>query len=661
MTMADADLRNLAANTIRALSIDAVNAANSGHPGAPMGLADIAVVLWKDILRFDPTRPDWADRDRFVLSNGHASMLLYSVLHLSGYDLPIEELKNFRQLGSKTPGHPEYGITPGVETTTGPLGQGFANAVGFALATRMKKARFNGKGGFNPISHRVYCIMGDGCMMEGITGEAASFAGHLGLGELIAIYDDNQITIDGSTDLTFTEDVEARYRAYGWHTLRVDGHDQAAIKEAIEAAQKVEDQPSLILAKTHIGYGSPNRQDTAKAHGEPLGADEGKLAKEKLGWTGELFEVPAEVKKFFGDAAALGKGERERWDERMAKWSGEHEDLMPAWNGGAVEGLDAAVAEALAEAKGATRAMSGQAINAIATRVPGLVGGSADLAGSNKSLINDKSMIGTEEFTGRNISYGVREHAMAAMTNGLALYGGFVPFGATFLTFSDYMRPAVRLSALMKIRALQVFTHDSIGLGEDGPTHQAVEHVWALRLIPGLYVWRPADGLETAMAWTYAVQGGEPAPHALIFTRQNVAKLERPSGFAAADIHRGGYVLSDREDAKAVLIATGSEVGLAVDAAKVLEGQGVPVRVVSMPCLERFLEQDASYRDAVLPPALKRCAIEAGRSTPWAIVVGTDGLACGVDTFGESAPYEEIYAHFGLTPDKIAARVAAWV
>ncbi|MEQ9503717.1 MAG: transketolase [Deltaproteobacteria bacterium] len=659
--MTDADLRNLAANTIRALSIDGVNAANSGHPGAPMGLADIATVLWKDILRFDPKNPDWADRDRFVLSNGHASMLLYSVLHLTGYDLPLQQLKDFRQLGSKTPGHPEYGLTPGVETTTGPLGQGFANAVGFALATRMAKARYNGKGGFDPISHRVYCIMGDGCMMEGITSEAASMAGHLGLGELIAIYDDNQITIDGSTDITFTEEVEARYQAYGWHTLRVDGHDQAAIKDAIEAAQKVEDKPSLILAKTHIGYGSPNRQDKAKAHGEPLGDEEGRLTKEKLGWTGGLFEVPDDVRKFFADAAALGTGDRERWDERMSKWRGEHEDLAAAWDGGAVADLDEAVTAALADAKGATRAMSGQAINAIAPKVAGLVGGSADLAGSNKSLIKDTTMVATNDFAGRNISFGVREHAMAAITNGLALYGGFVPFGATFLTFSDYMRPAVRLSALMKIRALQVFTHDSIGLGEDGPTHQAVEHLWALRMIPGLYVWRPADGVETAMAWTYAVQGGEPAPHALVFTRQSVAKLERADGFATTDVHKGGYVLKDREGAKAAIIATGSEVGLAVDAANALEAKGVPVRVVSMPCVERFLEQDAAYQASVLPPGMKRAAVEAGRSTPWKILTGLDGLEFGVDSFGESAPYEEVYAHFGLTPEDIAEKIAAWI
>nr|XP_061798006.1 transketolase 2-like [Nerophis lumbriciformis] len=657
------EIRNLAANTIRALAIDAVNAANSGHPGAPMGLADIATVLWADILRYDPAAPDWADRDRFVLSNGHGSMLLYAMLHLSGYDLSIDDLKNFRKLKSKTPGHPEYGITAGVETTTGPLGQGFANAVGLAVAERMAKARFNGQG-FDPITHRIYGILGDGCMMEGVTSEAASLAGHLGLGELIFIYDDNQISIDGSTEITFTEDVEKRFEAYGWHTLRVDGHDQPALKATIETAQGVTDRPTLILAKTHIGFGSPNRQDKAKAHGEPLGADEGQLTKENLGYTHAPFEVDESVRAFFGAAAKRGAQAHAAWKTSVAAWRTANADAATAWDahfgGEKIANLDEEIVDALADAKGATRKMSGAAINAIAAHVPGLIGGSADLAGSNKSTINGAGFLSGEDASGRNIHFGIREHAMASMVNGMALYGGFVPFGATFLTFSDYMRPALRLSALMKIRALQVFTHDSIGLGEDGPTHQAVEQIWALRLIPGLYVWRPADGVETAMAWTYAVQGGEPAPHSLVFTRQSVAQLERGADFSASDVHRGGYVLADRPNATVAIMATGSEVGLAVDAAAKLAERGINARVVSMPCLDLFLEQDDGYREQVLPRDMKKASVEAGRSGPWAMVTGIDGLNLGVDAFGESAPHEDVYEHFGLTPEAVADRIATW-
>ncbi|MBK6684292.1 MAG: transketolase [Deltaproteobacteria bacterium] len=663
MSEITADLRKLAANTLRALAIDAVNQADSGHPGAPMGLADIAVVLFGEILRYDPSRPDWLDRDRFVLSNGHASMLLYGALHLSGYGLSLDDLKHFRQLKSKTPGHPEFGHTPGVETTTGPLGQGFANAVGFALGARMMKARFNGKG-FSPFSHRVYGILGDGCMMEGVASEAASIAGHLGLGELVFLYDDNGITIDGQTNITFTEDVEKRFLAYGWHTLRVDGHDQLAVKQAIREAEKIEDRPSLILAKTHIGYGSPNRQDKSKAHGEPLGPDEGKLAKEKLGWTGAPFEVPAEVRAFFGKQAAAGKVAREAWEKNLAAWKLEQPELAKLWDGHFARKPGGAWKTALAAlqgAKGATRAMSGTAINALAKEIPGLVGGSADLAGSTKNTIAGSGHVGPSDFTGRNLHFGVREHGMASIVNGLALYGGFVPFGATFLAFADYNRPALRLSALMKIRALEIFTHDSIGLGEDGPTHQPVEQLWALRVIPGYHVWRPADGVETAMAWAYAAEEGAPAPHALVFTRQNVAALTRPEGFDPQLVWKGGYVLQDAPGAQAVLIATGSEVGLAVAVAAKLAAAGKPVRVVSMPCLERFLAQDSAYQASVLPPGSKRCSIEAGRTGPWKMLTGLDGLNLGVDTFGESAPYEQVYDHFGLSPDKVVASVEGWL
>lgn len=661
MTELDPNLRQLCANTIRALSIDAVDAANSGHPGAPMGLADIATVLWTEVLRFDPTDPKWPNRDRFVLSNGHGSMLLYSVLHLAGYDLPLDELKRFRQLGSKTPGHPEYGITPGVETTTGPLGQGFANAVGFALATRMAKARFNGRGDFDPIDHHVYGILGDGCVMEGVTSEAASLAGHWGLGELVFVYDDNGISIDGSTDLALSEDVEKRYQAYGWHTLRVDGHDQRAVKAALEEGRSVTDRPTLILAKTHIGFGSPNRQDTAGVHGSPLGAEEAKLTKEKLGWTYPPFTVPAEVKAAFTAAADRGRAAHAAWQDGLTKWKAAQPDAAQlwasTWERTSVD-LSEAALEALADAKGATRGMSGAAINALAPRMPALIGGSADLTGSNKTDIKGAARV-HDQMSGRYVHFGVREHAMGSITNGLALYGPFVPYDATFLVFSDYMRPPLRLSALMKLRTLHVYTHDSIGLGEDGPTHQAVEHLWALRLIPGMCVWRPADGIETAMAWAYSVGQGDEMPHALVFSRQSVAKLERPAGFSPKDVWRGGYVVKDADKPRVVLMATGTEVGLAVEVAARLDKAGFAARAVSMPCVERFMAQDPEYRSAVLPTDALKVSIEAGRTGPWQMLTGTDGLNLGVDTFGESGPYEEVYAHFGLTPDAVFDRIQA--
>lgn len=662
--MIDDSLRKLAANTIRALAIDAVNKANSGHPGAPMGLADIATVLWGEVMRFDPDDPEWANRDRFVLSNGHASMLLYSALHLSGYALSIEDLKQFRQLKSKTPGHPEYGMAPGVETTTGPLGQGFANGVGFALGARMAKARFN-KGGFSPIDHYVYGILGDGCVMEGISHEAASLAGHLGLGEIIYLYDDNNVTIDGKAEVSMTEDVEKRFQAYGWHTLKIDGHDQAAIKQAIDEGKKVTDRPTLILAKTHIGFGSPNRQDSSKAHGEPLGDEEAKLAKEKLGWTLPPFEVPNEVRAFFKAAADRGRAAHKEWSQQLADWKIKNSEIGASWDAhwdhSAPPELDTAVLAKLKGAKGATRAMSGTAIAAIAEKMPALIGGSADLAVSNKSIIKDSPHVSKKDFSGRNIHYGVREHAMAAITNGLALYGAFIPFGATFLTFSDYMRPSVRLSALMKIRALQVFTHDSVYLGEDGPTHQPIEHAWALRLIPNLTVWRPADGLETAMAWSYAVGQGEPSPHALLFTRQNIDPFVYPEGFDARSVWKGGYVLSDRPGASVVIVATGSEVGTVMLAAEELAKRNVVARVVSMPSVERFRAQDRGYRESVLPPAMKKVTVELGRTEYWSTVTGSGALHLGIDTFGESAPAEAIAEHLRLTPAGIASSIVAWL
>jgi transketolase len=657
--------RNLAANAIRALAIDATNAANSGHPGAPMGLADIGVVLFADVLRFDPDDPGWPNRDRLVLSNGHASMWLYSLLHLAGYDLPVEELKRFRQLGSKTPGHPEYGLTPGVETTTGPLGQGFGNAVGLALGARMAKARFNNDASNHLLfSHRVYCVLGDGCMMEGISGEAASLAGHLGLSELVAIYDDNGITIDGSTDIAFTEDVEARFVAYGWNVLRVDGHDQEAIRATFKQAQAEQAKPTLIIARTHIGFGSPGRQDSPKAHGEPLGAEEGARTKQALGWSGAPFEVPEVARDVFRPARERGAAERASWYAQLESRRATDQDFSHLWQSywsssddKENQSLVEAALSATRDASGATRSLGNLALNALAKVIPSLVGGSADLAASNKTVIKDSAFVDAQSGIGRNIHFGVREHAMGAVVNGLALYGAFLPFGATFLTFSDYMRPAIRLSALMRLRSLWVFTHDSIGLGEDGPTHQPIEHLWALRLIPGLTVWRPADGIETAMSWTYAAREGLSSPHALILSRQDVVKLSRPEDFDPATIWRGGYVLVEAELPKVVIMATGTEVGLALEVSSVLNDRNIGVRVVSMPSVERFLAQEASYRAQILPKDVLTVSIEAGRTGPWKMFTGTEGLQFGVDTFGESAPIADLYAHFGLTADAIADRI----
>ncbi|MCC7386708.1 MAG: transketolase [Deltaproteobacteria bacterium] len=660
--MTPTELHRLAANTLRALAIDAINAADSGHPGAPMGMADIAVVLWTEMLRFDPTAPRWINRDRFVLSNGHASMLLYGLLHLAGFELSIDELKRFRQIGSKTPGHPEYGPTPGVETTTGPLGQGFSNGVGMAIGARLARGQFGGKG-FEPIDHQIYGFCGDGCLMEGITSEAASIAGHLGLGELVYVYDDNRISIDGSTEITFTEDVEKRFLAYGWQVLRTDGHDPAAIRDALRAGRAERAKPTLIMARTHIGYGSPHRQDTAEAHGSPLGAEEAVATKEKLGWKYGPFEVPQEVRALFKATASAGQRAHAEWERDLSAWRSANPELGQAFDaftgGRRPADLYRDVLKATGNEKTATRNASGKAINAIAAKLPWLVGGNADLAASTKALIKGSGYLSKKE-AARNIAFGVREHAMGAIVNGLAVYGGFVPYGATFLTFSDYMRGSIRLAAVMKVRSLFIFTHDSIYLGEDGPTHQAVEHLWALRLIPGLDVWRPADGMETAMAWSYAVAEGEDHPHALCFTRQNVPPLAQADGFDPRTVWKGAYVLRDRPGAQVVLVATGSEVHVALEAAQTLEGQGVAARVVSMPSLERFLAQDAAYRSSVLPAGLPRVTLELGRTAPWASIAGLDGLCLGVDRFGESGPYEQLAEHFGMTPKRVAERVGAW-
>ena len=660
-----AEQRNLAANSIRALAIDATNKADSGHPGAPMGLADIAVVLWGEVMRYDPAQPNWPDRDRFILSNGHASMLLYSVLHLAGYDLSMDELINFRQFGSKTPGHPEYGHTPGVETTTGPLGQGFANGIGMAIAARMTKARVGVHEGFSPVSHRIYGICGDGCLMEGVAHEAASIAGHLGLGEIVYVYDDNSITIDGNTNITFTENVPQRFEALGWHVLHCDGHDQAAVKAALQQGAAETARPTLIVAKTHIGFGSPKVQDTASAHGSPLGEDEAAVTKAKLGWTYGPFEVPDDARALFAAAARRGEQVRTKWEANMATFRANNAAGAAAWDGlltheASQATIGAALAAVTPASKKAARALSGSVLNAVAKVVPGLVGGSADLAGSNKTTLKDTGFVATEDFGGRNLHFGVREHGMGAIVNGMALYGGYVPYGATFLTFSDYMRPSIRLAALMKIRSLFVFTHESVYLGEDGPTHQSVEHTMALRLIPGLNVWRPADGVECAMAWAYAVERGDPAPHCLLFTRQDVTPLNRSDDFEPTTVFRGGYVLKDADKAACTIIATGSEVELAVDAAALLAIDGIATRVVSMPCMERFNAQDDAYKNAVLGDA-PRVSVELGRTFGWSTLTGANGLNLGLDQFGDSAPAGVLREHYGMTPDKVSSKIRAWL
>lgn len=653
----------LAANAIRALAIDAVNRASSGHPGAPMGLADIATVLWAETLRYDPEDPDWPDRDRFVLSNGHACMLQYAALHLSGYDLSIDDLKAFRQLHSRTPGHPEYRLTPGVEVTTGPLGQGFANAVGMAIGRRLLGARFPEADGFQPFSHRIYGILGDGCVMEGISSEAASLAGHLGLGELIFFFDDNGISIDGDVGLAMSEDVEMRFSAQGWHTQRIDGHDPSQIRSALAAAQRDTERPSLILAKTRIGYGSPNKEGTGAVHGEALGEEEGRLAKERLGWNHPPFEIPREVYAAFGRQADAGRQAHRTWAEQLAAYLRDpnREQAWRAQFEGPVRLDIEKVLAAVPKKKEATRKLSHAALNAIAAQTPRLIGGSADLTGSNKSKMDEHGVIQKGQFTGRNLHFGVREHAMAAAVNGLARYGGFVPYGATFLTFSDYMRNSVRLSALMKVRAIEVYTHDSIGLGEDGPTHQPIEHLWSLRMIPFLSVWRPADGVETAMAWAYAVSEGEDQPHALVFSRQSSETFERPSSFTPRDVWKGAYIVRKPDGEQAVIVATGTEVALAVAAADLLAERGRPIRVISMPCVERYLAQDEPTKADLFPPELPRIALEAGQTLGWYTIIGPKGLAIGVETFGESAPAPDVYRHFGLTPDGIADRIEAYL
>ena len=654
------ETHKLAANTIRGLAMDAVQKAGNGHPGMPMGMADVAVVLWSHFLQHSPQDPQWPNRDRFVLSAGHGSILLYSLLHLAGYDLPMSELQNLRQWGSKTPGHPEVGHTPGVETTTGPLGQGMANAVGMALAERWLAVRFN-RPDFAVVDHFTYAIASDGDLMEGVAQEASSLAGHLGLGKLIVLYDDNHITIDGTTAVSFTEDVLARYDAYGWHTQRVDGHDALAVKAAIEAAQGDGERPSLIACRTHIGFGSPNKQDTPKAHGSALGEEEVRLTKENLGWPLEpTFYVPGEAREFLAGSDAG----QTAWLEKWLAYEAAHPDLaatlLQMWERQDLpQNWDEILPSFEAGQSVATRKASGAVLNAIAKHVPALLGGSGDLAGSNNTDLAGAMDLTATDFSGRKIHFGVREHAMAGIMNGMALHGGIRPYGGTFLVFSDYMRPSIRLAALMEQPVIYVFTHDSIGLGEDGPTHQPVEHLMALRAMPNLTVVRPGDAAETAVAWRAALENTH-GPTALILTRQGIPTVDRQTYRAANGLLKGAYVLSDADDPQVVLIGTGSEVQLALAAQAQLAEKGVAARVVSMPSWELFAAQTADYQQSILPPHIKaRVSIEAGTTFGWERYIGDDGIAIGLDHYGASAPYKHIFEELGITAKRMVAAAMA--
>ena len=651
------------ANAIRALAMDAVQKANSGHPGMPMGMAEIAVALWSGHYRHNPANPKWQNRDRFLLSNGHGSMLHYALLHLTGYDLSMDDIKAFRQMHSKTPGHPEVDVTPGVETTTGPLGQGIANAVGMALSEQLLAAEFN-KPGHDIVNHYTYAFVGDGCLMEGISHEVCALAGTLGLNKLIALYDDNGISIDGKVEGWFTDDTPARFEAYGWNVLRaVDGHDVAAVAAAIAAA-KTASKPTLICCKTIIGKGSPNLQGGDKVHGAALGDKEIAAVREYIGWDAAPFEMPADVYAAW-DAKQQGALLEADWNERFAAYSREFPqqaaELTRRMQGELPQAFEVALSAAIAscvEKKEniATRKASQNAIQALASSLPEFLGGSADLTGSN--LTNWKECVAVRSGQpGNHINYGVREFGMSAIMNGITLHGGYIPFGATFLTFSDYSRNALRMAALMKLRSIFVFTHDSIGLGEDGPTHQSVEHVSSMRLIPNLDNWRPCDTVESAAAWGAAVRRKD-GPSTLIFSRQNLPYQER-SAEQIENIYRGGYVLNDVADAKAILIATGSEVELAVAAASALASEGINVRVVSMPSTDVYDRQDAAYKASVLTKGVPRVAIEAGVTSFWYKYVGLEGAVVGIDTFGESAPAGVLFKHFGFTVENVVAKVKA--
>lgn len=655
--------RRARANAIRALSMDAVQKANSGHPGAPMGMADIAEVLWRDYLQHNPNNPDWLNRDRFVLSNGHGSMLIYALLHLTGYDLSISELENFRQLGSKTPGHPEFGYTPGVETTTGPLGQGFANGVGMALAEKLLAATFN-RPGFDVVNHHTYVFAGDGCLMEGISHETASLAGTLKLGKLICVYDDNGISIDGKIDGWFTDDTPARFRSYGWDVIEaVDGHDPDAISAAIQAAQANTDQPTLVCCKTAIGFGSPNKAGTASSHGSPLGVDEVALTREALGWTDAPFDIPEQIKSGW-DCREKGAAVENTWRQSFAEYAQQFPELAKEYErrmagelpSNWAETMDQLLADVVeAGAAKASRQASADVIATMASVLPELVGGSADLSGSNNTNWPDMKVVKAGNEEGNYVHYGVREFGMTAMANGMALHGGLLPYTGTFLIFMEYARNAVRMSALMGVQNIHVYTHDSIGQGEDGPTHQPVEQLSNLRGTPNMVTWRPCDTLETVVAWRAAIERRD-GPSALVFSRQSLPFIERDAQQIEC-IDRGAYVLRDTDNPEIILIATGSEVSIAVAAFEELKTAGINARVVSMPSASLFEQQDAEYQEAVLPSAMrKRLAIEAAYPDYWRKWVGIDGDVIGLPTFGESGPGGEVMAHFGFTVSNIVEK-----
>lgn len=657
MMAKQAGMQRLAANTVRILAAEAVEKAKSGHPGMPMGMADAAVALWTRFLKHNPTDPHWPNRDRFVLSAGHGSMLLYSLLYLTGYDLSLDELKDFRQWGSRTPGHPEHRLTPGVEMTTGPLGQGIGSAVGMAIAEKWLAARFN-RPGYLIVDHRTYVVASDGDLQEGVSHEACALAGHLGLGKLIVLYDDNGIQIDGPTSLAFSEDVLQRFAGYGWHTQAVDGHDQEAVVAAIAAAQAEIERPSLIACHTTIGYGSPHKANTAKAHGAPLGEEELRLTKEALGWpTDEAFRVPEPVRRLM-DSRDRGTQAQSAWEALFAAYREEHPDLAAQFQammaGDLPAGWQADLPQFQVGAQMATRAASGKVLTRIVPAIPQLLGGSADLTESNKTFVEGMGVLRKDDWHGRYLHYGVREHGMGAIMNGLALHSNVIPYGGTFLVFADYMHGAIRLAALMGHRVIYVFTHDSIGLGEDGPTHQPVEHLMVLRTIPNLWVVRPADANETVVAWRIALERTT-GPTALVLTRQNVPIIEPE---LARPARHGAYAIGASESDQAAILATGSEVAIALAAQQELAAQGIPARVVSMPCWKLFDAQPAAYKQQILPDAIAaRVSIEAGVTFGWQRYLGPQGIALGLDHFGASAPYQVLYQKFGLTPEAVVAAV----